>query len=386
MKRFLMGLISLLFALILTSCWDIKSLQDVNYFTGIGIDYKNNKYQIYIQQLNFSSVAKTEGGKLSTPAEVWVGHAEGESISQAVIELYQTTQQTVFWGHLSSIILSEDVLKHGNLLAVFDALMRSPEIRYTPWIYGSKKDMRELLTTKPFFNLSPLNSILYSPETNYNQRPIITPMRTSQFIRDLREPGKMVFLPSLSISDGTWTANKKPDPKLEVDGVFAMHDDSFKSWVDYKDLTGLRWFKNRTLTSRIFLRKNNSNVATLKIAKPKSKIRINISNGEPVFNIEVSAAAILLELWTQTSEKELENLANKLIAEEIRSTFQNGMKRQIDLLRLEHVLYRKKFKLWKKLTSNGKVALHPIKLGEVTVKIKVVQSGMYKLKRKMTPH
>ncbi|QMV44630.1 Ger(x)C family spore germination protein [Cohnella cholangitidis] len=386
MRRCLCAALLLCMCLMLSGCWDIKSLQDVNYYTGIGIDYANNKYQVYVQQLDFASVAKSEGGKSDKPSIVWVGHAEGDSLSEAIIEMYQTSQQTVFWGHLNSIVLSENLLKYGDLLGVFDSLIRYPEIRYTPWVYGTKKEIKELFTTKPFFNLSPINSILYSPETNYNQRPLIAPMRLSRFIRELREPGQTVLLPSLSVSEHTWDRDNKPDPKLEIDGIFAMHNLAYKHWISYKNTLGIRWLVDKALGSRIIIRQGNEVYAELKLEKPKSKIRVTDAGGEPVFNIEVRVAAAIIEMWKLKSKKEYEQLADQQIAEQIKATHQSGQNNGADLLDLEHVLYRKRFKQWNKLTSGGTIPLKPINLGEIKVSVRIDQSGMYKLKRKMAPY
>lgn len=387
MRYFKLIFLFLSIGLPLTGCWDVKSLQDVNYFTGIGIDYSDNKYKVYVQQLDFANVAKSEGGgKSDKPATIWIGSAEGKSISQAIIELYQTTQQTVFWGHLNAVVLSENALKHGELLGVIDSLIRYPEIRYTPWVYGTKADISDLFTTKPFFNLSPINSILHSPETNYNQRPIIAPMRLSKFIREMREPGQTALLPSLNVSDQTWKRDDKPDPKLEIDGIFAIRNTDYTSWLTYKELLGIRWLVNKTQGSRITLNQGDQTIAELKLSKPKSKVRVDMVNGKPVFKVDVQVSAAIIELWEMRSEVDLEQLACQNIAEQIRATLRSGISKKVDLLNLEHDFYRKKYKDWNKLTSSGKFPLMPIILGEVKVSVTIVQSGMYKFKRKMTPY
>ncbi|BBI33712.1 Ger(x)C family spore germination protein [Cohnella abietis] len=384
MKRYLFVLVLLGLSLVLSGCWDIKSLQDVNYFTGIGIDFRDNKYHVYVQQLDFSNVAKSEGNsKSSTSTNIWVGHAEGVSISEAVVELYQTTQQTVFWGHLSSMVFTENLLKKGDLLAVFDALMRNPEIRYTPWVYGTKKDLQKIYTTTPFFSLSPLNSILYSPETNYKQRPIVVPLRFSQFVRGFRDPGNTVLLPSISISDDTWAENKKADPKLEVDGVFAMYNNELKGWTSHEKLLGLRWLERKSQASRVVLRENGVNIASLKFTAPHPKIQISFNNGQPIFNIKVKVVAALNELLVPKTEQQLEKMACEKISEEIRETFQFGIQKQTDLLALEHTLYRKKYNRWNDMTASGSIPPSQLQIGDVNVKVAIVQSGMFNLSRKM---
>jgi len=372
--------------LLLSGCWDIKSLQDVNYFTGMGIDYANGQYDLYIQQLDFANVAKTEGGKGDTPATVWVGHAKGASISDAVIELYRTTQQTVFWGHLNTILLSENMLKNGDLMGVIDSLIRFPEIRYTPWVFGTTKSMTDLFTTRPFFNLSPMNSILYAPETNFSQRPRIAPKRLSAFIREIREPGKTALLPSLSYSDGTWTRNRKPDPKLEIDGVFAMRNLRYLSRLESDQLAGSRWVTHLKQGTRNVLREGGETVATIRFGKPRTKVHATIVGGEPRFDIEVRVNAAIIELWKMKTEKQFEKLAASQIEDQIRETFRNAVEQGIDVLDLEHRFYRRHYREWNKLTSGGRVPLKPLKLGSVKASVTIVQTGMYQMKRKMEPY
>lgn len=386
MRRGLLCILALCASCLLAGCWDIKSLQDVNYFTGIGIDYVNERYEIYAQQLDFSSVAKTEGGKSDKPAVVWVGRASGETLSEAIIELYQTTQQTVFWGHLNSIVLTENVLQNGELLELIDSLIRYPEIRYTPWIYGTDKDIKELFTTRPFFNLSPMNSILYAPETNYSQRPLIAPMRLARFLREVREPGQTTLLPSLSVTNHTWMQDRKPDPKLEINGVYALRNTRYLDRLPAEKLLGVRWIVNKKQGSRVKLSEGDEQIATLRLAKPRTKVRIEMKDGEPVFHLEFQAAASVLELWKMKSEKELEEIAERQIEEQLRSTHRFGWEVNADVLNLEHYFYRRDYPTWKRLTSGGKSPLQPTRLGEVKASVKIATSGMYKMKRRMTAY
>lgn len=298
--------------------------------------------------------------------------------------MYQSSQQRVFWGHLNTVILSESVLKQDGLLGIFDSLIRYPEIRYTPWIFGTKVEIEKLFTTKPFFHLSPLNSLLYSPESNYSQRPAIPPMRLSRFIREIREPGKTVDLPSLNITRDTWKKDRKPDPKLEIDGIFALHGTRYMKWFPVEQLPGIRWFGERKQGARILLKEGHDTVAVLRMQRPGSKIRVRMEKDEPVFDVDVRVSASIIEMRKKKTEREYERMAVRTIADQIRSTHRTGG--EVDILDLEHSLYRKNYPAWKKLTSDGQTPLQPIRLGNVNVAVHIVQSGMYKLNRKMTPY
>lgn len=41
----------------LSGCWDILDLQDIQYITAIGIDYEDGEYVVYVQSLNFGHLS-----------------------------------------------------------------------------------------------------------------------------------------------------------------------------------------------------------------------------------------------------------------------------------------------------------------------------------------
>lgn len=379
----------LLSCALISGCWDIKSIQDINYFTGIGIDYVDGKYVVYVQQLDFSAVAKSESGaKNEKPAESWVGHAIGKSVSEAIMVLYQTTQQTVFWGHLSTIILSENILKSNRIIELFDALLRSPEIRMTPWVFGTKSHMPDIFSVNGFFNLSPLNTILYAPESSFKQKSVIEPVRLYKFMRELRDPGCTVLLPSLSISPNTWAVERKSDPKLEMNGLYALRDEKFRGWFNLAQIQGLKWMSPSNATSRLFVERDGQPLATLRIMRPDTRIRIEpgAGAGEPRVTFETKLHAQLLELWQEVGQPQIEQAANEKVRGDIIATMKDSIQHQADLFNIEHELYRKHFSLWNGLTNGGHAHYEIDQVPDIRVDVKLVDAGAFKLNRKLSPH
>lgn len=97
----------ILCTLILTGCWDTTEPDRLVYTTGIGIDYKDGKIVVFLQLVNMSGLAKTEGGS-SVPNRVDVCRATGKTIDEAIFNLYHTSDRRIYWGHLSFIIFSEN--------------------------------------------------------------------------------------------------------------------------------------------------------------------------------------------------------------------------------------------------------------------------------------
>ncbi|PYI51381.1 Ger(x)C family spore germination protein [Paenibacillus flagellatus] len=372
--------IGMVLLLLLAGCWDIKPIQDTNYMTAIGYDYEDGSYIVYGQLLDFANVSKQEGGKASQPAPVWSGREEGSTVIEAMTRLVKSSQQPMFWGHVSSIVFSERALRRG-IDTYLDGLIRYRELRYTQWVYGTKEPIDRLFAVKPFFNLSPLASILHQPEDNYRQRSYIRPIRLHRAVAHLREPGYTMLLPSLGIDAGVWKRDGSNDPKLVIGGVFAIARSKPAVWIPESELTGLRWLEEGTRRSSVIVSRNGAEAGTVTIERPRVEVSVLPSggNGKPEFAVRIRGKGNVSELLTEMDVSEIEKEASRTIVSEIERTYAYGRKNGIDLYHLGHELYRRKFPLWSKLTRYGESPLTDAVLKSIQADIRVAHTGMYKL-------
>ncbi|MBD0379544.1 Ger(x)C family spore germination protein [Paenibacillus sedimenti] len=364
-----------------TACWDMKTIQDMNYITAIGFDYQNGRFQVYSQMLDFSSVAKQEGGKSSGPASVWVGQVEGETVSEAFNKLYKTSQQQVFWGHVSAFVFKDEALRHGVGRFV-DGITRYNETRFTQWVYSTKEPIDRLFTVTPFFNLSPLASILSHPEENYRQFSFIKPVRLYKVIANLREPGNRLMLPSLAISNEIWKKNNKPDPKLEVSGVHALNDEDELEWFPDDQLKGLRWLQEKTSRTPLVVFVNGKRAGSVSIHKPEVNVIPLVRDDKVGFDIRMKCKVTVTEFLIEMDDETLKKQVEKEIAEQIKQTFEIGMEHDVDLYQLEHIVYRKSFADWSRLTGNGAKPLKAVQINNVKIDVDIEHSGMFEMHKK----
>ncbi|MNY50434.1 hypothetical protein D3C86_1859370 [compost metagenome] len=116
--------------------------------------------------------------------------------------------------------------------------------------------------------------------------------------------------------------------------------------------------------------------------KPKSHIKVRTQSEQAIFDVEIEVPIAIAEIFQEIAESELEKLTSNQIKEEVEQTFKLGKSRSVDVYSLEHVLYRDEFKQWAKLTNYGEKPLTDYELGDIKVKVKVLHSGMLKLKEK----
>ncbi|TLS52337.1 Ger(x)C family spore germination protein [Paenibacillus antri] len=367
------------FAALLTGCWDTKNIQDINYVVSVGIDYKDERYVVYAQLTDFSNVAKQQGTP-RTNAPIWVGKGEGATVSQAIQSLYETSQQHVFWGHVSSFVFTESALQQGITAEVIDNISRFREMRYTQWAYGTKEPIEKLFTTKPFFNLSPLSSILNEPMSTYNQYSDTQPIRLHRFVSDLREPGKTVLLPSLGIDDEVWEKNNKKDPKLFVDGLFAIKGDADAIWLELAELTGLIWLDEQTKIFMLSVPLERESEVQLSMTKPKVRTKARMSGETLYLDVDLRIRGRIVEMIGTFDRDALIKNAEERLRDDIRKTFEYAASRGVDVYQAEHELYRERFRTWSEATSRGKHPPSKVELGDVRATVNLTNSGMYKAK------
>ena len=372
-------LLSIIF--VLTGCWDMKTIQDVHYVNGIGIDYKDGKYIVYNQIVDFSSVAKQEAGKPSQAAMEWTGHEEGETINEAFGKIIQTSQQRIYLGHVSALLLTESALRRG-ISVITDSLLRFHENRVSMWTFVTKEPIDEIFATPAFFNLSSLSSVMHQPLETYQQLSSIRPTYLFDVIHDNREPGKTLLLPSLSITKEIWNKNNKPESKLFVDGAIAIRENKVQKSFSEKELRGNRWLENSTSIVIIQLVKEGKTVGTVSVTNPNATIKPIVSDNEVSFELSIHAKGIMQEMIEPLDETTFEEETVKAIREEIERTFNIGQKAGVDIYGLEHELYRKNFHAWSRLTDNGSHKLQHYSLGTIEVKVKLEHTGMFNTNEK----
>ncbi|MCM3768468.1 Ger(x)C family spore germination protein [Neobacillus niacini] len=377
-RRLLMAFSILLVLLLVPACGhDIGEIENQNFATAVGVDFRDGKYHVYIQMLGLTSIAKKEGGA-KVPSEVYVSETSGATFIDAFFKAYYTAQERFLWAHVTAIVLSEDALKKG-LGSIFDGLTRYYEFRPTPWIFGTKDSMVDILSTGGFFNQNSLNTILHSPESTYEQSSTIHPVKLNQFAREFFEPGRTTYIPSLTINDKQWKKNKKNEGKLAINGAFFIDTQKYKGYFPYKKLKGLRWLTPETVRASLLL-PNGKNPEFLAVLEDQMvSIHPEKQNGNFRFTIVYRANGIVSNRMKNNTinVRAMEEFVKKGIITEVRQLYQLGVKHKIDFLNLEHQVYRKHNTEWKKLKDQDTL-LREDSIKSIEAHITLEHSGSFK--------
>ncbi|MFD4815601.1 Ger(x)C family spore germination protein [Peribacillus butanolivorans] len=375
-------LILLLCVSILSGCWDSNEPERLVYANGLGIDYKDGKVIVYLQIINVKGLAKSEsGGDPSTLSQADVGHASGNTLDEAIFNLYNTSDRRIYWGHISFVIFSEEALKTGGLRYTADFLDRYRETRYRIYFFMTKDPIKDAMLISPIENISVAFSKLSDPDGNYNQSSFIPPINLREIIIELDEPAHQVAIPLLKITE-QWTGQKKKKQDLLMERVAIISENKINTILPKKVMNGGRWFNKDFVRDSITIFPETKNDAFVVIYDKKFKIiPVVEKNGTVRFDVKMKLKASVEMMIMDITRKQYEKEIKRSIKKEINKSYQYTQKRDIDLLRLSETLYRMDNKAWKKIELKGRIPLEEDTLRSIQIDVEIQDTG----KQRLTP-
>ncbi|QTH45665.1 Ger(x)C family spore germination protein [Cohnella sp. LGH] len=371
------AVIAAIVLLSLTACWNSKDIQTMDYATAIGLDYEDGKYITYVQFLNFTNVGRNESMQIGKPLPVWIAKGIGATLSESLSSIYATSQMRIFWGHVKTIVCSERLLRHG-VEEAYNAANRFGEIRYNILVFGTREKLPDLFVQKSIFHLSPLDTIMFTPEQTFAQRSFIVPKTSNRIIAEITEPAEAVMLPSIAINRDVWQQDQKPETMLTIEGAFFFRNKKAIAWLSEDELAGTRWTQKELKRSLIRVPAEGKPKASLVLINPTYHVASKVINGQPVFDLSLRLDATLDELNENISIEKLERLGEETVRDEIMRSFRNGLAKQVDVLKLQETLYRNHPKQWHELRKNNKLLLSQDSIRKIVIKIDIRNTGKYK--------
>ena len=115
----------LVFCLILCGCGNYRELNDLSVITGVAIDKDESGYKLSYLIAN-SQKAQTSSKEGEAQTTVYSG--TGKNLTEAVKAIEVKSPKQLYYGHITTVIISEEIGKEG-FLKVSDIILRNPETR-----------------------------------------------------------------------------------------------------------------------------------------------------------------------------------------------------------------------------------------------------------------
>lgn len=356
----------------LSGCWDTKEPERMLYVNGIGVDYKDGKYEVHAQIINFANVAKSELPPSNQP-QAEVGFATGKTVDEAVFKLYHSIDQTVYWGHFSYLVVTEEVLKNVELSPIIDLFIRYRETRYQIWVYTTTDPVEEVLLVRPVINKAITLSKLGNPENSFKQESFINPIDMRKLIIEMNEPSHEAMIPLIKIKEN-WKSIDESIKAPVLSGVGVATPNGFKGFIEGDDVRGMQWMSNETVRGQVTFKSDDDEYITVNVDNVKVKVHPIVQAGVVFFDIDVELETTVSVIQGKVSIDEIKKGIIKEVEKEIKTTYEAALKKEIDIYRLSEQLYRKNVKAWKQHHKDGKVELKDDSIRNLKVKIAKLES------------
>jgi len=317
------------------------------YVDGIGVDFKDGQYEIYMQIINFANVAKSEAPSPQGPQSE-IGFAKGKTMEEAFFKLYRSIDQEIFWGHLTYLLFSEDALKSEKGIAIIDSFLRHRETRYQILTYITKEPIKDIFLITPLLNKSLTASKLSNPLHTKEIETYVEPVDLRNLVIALNEPSHEVNIPIVSISKN-WETTEKPTKETELTGVGVMSKDGFKGYLDNGDARGIQWMFHKKTRGEVTFKLDNKEkeYLTVDLEKLSTDIKPIVKNNEVTFEVDIKFNAIINGFKGKINTDEIRKGIIKAVKTDITKTYEESLNIDVDVYRLSEQLYRKDVKMWK---------------------------------------
>lgn len=370
MKKTLLVIIIWIVGITLFGC-GAKEIQSQVYITGIGIDYVDGEFIVYTQAQNFANIAKQEGtSSLQQSVPNLIGEAKAKSIHAALKELEQNAPLPFYYGHVNTIVLSENVIKD-QMKSVIEYIGQNPFLRYNVWFFGTRENVKEIILGDSFFNFASIYTIIHNPDQLLINNYIIPIREYNRFIATYYQPTGSFIIPSLSLNDANFSEEDKKNKIAVVTGGFAVSQQQFKGWVAKKDLVGLKWLSKEAENIPYNLFEDK---VSLILQNPSFIIKVD-GGSTPSYRLTIKMNAQIAQNQDNLSYAEITKEVEKKIKKELVKTMEKSEAIQTDLLNISEKAYRYHLKEWDLATINT-VSKDSIK--KIDVKVNIIKTVHYK--------
>lgn len=324
-------IVSLLFLLPATGCWDRKEIESVGIVLGLGFDKPSSEpdkaKQSQIAMIHSFAIPKAfaakEAGKIKNFDNVV---NEGDVIFDSIRELATRTSRSPSYEHLKVIVISEDIARTIDLNGIINFLMRNTETRRSINVMISKGKSRDVYEPIPPIEANPAMKLDEMAENTTKTLRMAPLMNLGILSQKLTAKSSFVLQRVSVTKKGT-----------EIAGAAVVKGKSgvMIGWLDEDETEGLNWLKGGEKKSGIVKTKDQGSGKWIvyETRTMKSKIIPRIEGNNVSFTVNIETEGKLREDWfipgnafDQSFVRRLEQQFEKKIKEMAEQTLRKSQK------------------------------------------------------------
>ena len=377
MKKIILSLVLLLF---LSGCWNYNELNDYSIATGMAIDYEDNKYLV---SFLISNGKKVESSSSNAQYQSVLYSGEGSTIYEAIKNIGLISPKQLYIGHLTSIVVSEDVARLG-LYDSLEFLLEDSQSKKNFYVVlakdSSAKDVLSITTPMTDFSSE---SISDNVASSYKLQGSIISKTYNDVIYELVNDGIDTAISSYvvvgDVEKGVTLDNLEsiePETYIKLDNLGIFKGDKLVAWADKNISRGINIINNDVTELYINTECDGGhiviNTTKLNTNKDVSKDKIKIKTKGTA---SISEVTCNIDLENKKNMDNLKEEVNKQIKEMIKDGYMFARDNGSDVFGFGMTFYKNNPKEYKEIDWYLNYAkIEP----EIDVDINIKSSGNLK--------
>jgi spore germination protein KC len=399
----------LLFAVIstllfLSGCWDYTEYDNMAPIITLGVDFNNdtNKMTVTVQHIpavKRGMISSAESNPLSSQTGI-VHSATDKTYYGALEKLQQLIPNQLFFGYLKIIIIGESAAKY-KMKDIMELHDRTPVIRNSAYIAIVSGKAEDTISTKDSDSSISSGQEISRLITVSRNTGAAYPVTIQDFVAMVAIGGLEAVAPHITTTayqnkpveaKGGTLSDFKSDETRNGDhllsGSAAFKGDTLAGWMDTKESLGYGWITGKNIhaycTSGSAGKEDTENIIYYRISKSKSKIKVQIVNGEPAVSVNVNVTAAMRKYYRNKdsdflSPDELKTIQEALsdnICSDIHAALTKAQKDfKSDIFGFGFALFRKNPHLWQTKYEKKWEDIFPDIPVNIKVDSKIINTG-----------
>lgn len=313
-------ILCVLLLLSLCGCMESRELKERTIIEAVGIDREEGQYQLIFQQYQAEEgQGKDSSGGSGKSKPV---RSVGRSISEAIDRVTHYNGNEVFLGNSTYIVLGEEMAKEG-ILQELHYFNGENEISPSTTLVIADGSAEELISAQAESqgNSSVLRDILEQGQKN----GIIGKSTMMDVMKRLVGEGASPYLPVISAE------KQGEDSIFKITGMAVFDREKLADVIPIDEAKGILWANDEIERALLVVQEEELGILSAEIQNSKTKIKTEVIDGIPHFDLEIDCNAQLLEVINANKSGSIDQnqkkMAEALLAEEIRGETEEAIRR-----------------------------------------------------------
>ena len=290
MKKYLLLIISILLVMSTTGCSSYTELNDLGIVSLLGIDYKNNNYQVYVTIMK----GKQNDGTLEK--EQTYLYTEAKTIEEAFKKITLQSDKKIYLSHVDTLLLTKNLIDN-HLKDIIHNFLNNNESRNNFYLVLLKDDIKTYFDKE--ITAEEINKLV---EINHKESGTISEIDFESFLRNLLIDNNTT-IPTISYTDN----------HLNVEGITLIKNYKVFDTLGIEDSILLNLMNNQVKNATIEDIRIYDNETTIKTNKNKVTISLNITtDNKDKLNTILKESCKKLLIYYQEQNYDLLKVSNKI--------------------------------------------------------------------------